>query len=303
MKIDVHMDRVGLVLDPLMRAYRARVFPYNHPRAQVTLHDDNLPKNLRRGGLEDACYRFFACGYMRGPAKSNTMVRALSRLYDDWPELFRMYRAATVDPGWLQVLLEDEYNLGFLAAPVARNWVENAQRMMARYGGDPRNIYHGVSTYEQALERIRNDKKGGGFLDFQEKMTSMLSYFLLEAKLIAPFPFPIMVDFHAVRLAVQFEFITFPEYAPGSTIALSDELLGTLRQMFFDYMAKRNEDPVQLSNAVWLLSSMLCSAAPGDVVLDVEGCFPHKLSKLYERTCGSCPVQRWCVNYVGQDNY
>lgn len=60
--------------------------------------------------------------------------------------------------------------------------------MMERYDGDPRNIFKDVQDYDEALDLIRNDGKGGGFKGFQHKMTSMIIYYLQDDKLIDELP-------------------------------------------------------------------------------------------------------------------
>jgi hypothetical protein len=186
--------------------------------------------------------------------------------------------------------------------------------MKTRYGGDPRNIFDGVTTYEDSLERIKNDKKGGGFIGFQEKMTSMILYYMMDEELIDQFNFPIPVDLHVMRVSIANEMITFPN-SPDGTNVFVPETLAALRKLYFDYAADRDGNALRLCDAVWLLSMSSCGKHPGNMTIEPLGrskrtgrttyLIPNEVKiedpvqrKAYEESCRKCPIQETCENNI-----
>ncbi|MCD8561592.1 hypothetical protein LRY29_00765 [Candidatus Saccharibacteria bacterium] len=308
----IDTDQVDAVLDTLMEAYSANAFPYHKESVRLPQDERHMPRTLEYGTKEHAMYLWNTCYYMRGGTKSTQAFRALSALFDERPDLFDCNNAQE----WGQDEIEAElksHGLGFQKT-VSKHWIENSERMRVLYDGDPRNIFRNLPDsgrkYDELVRRIKRDPRGGGFYGFREKMTSMITYYLMDAGLVETFNFPIPVDLHVARVSianglVHFPGIEYPQDVYGS------ELMGLLREAYFDYGERHSVSPLDLCNAVWLLSESLCGMAPGNRVIEPNGRENRegRLTKLipepvriddpalisrYEKSCRHCPVEATC---------
>lgn len=318
LEIVVHQDKVEEVLGKLLAAYEANQFPYNLDRTRTPQDERHMPEKLNFGGIEHANFLFNICYYMQGGIKSNEAVKRMSRVYKDRPDLFDCEIAALTAPEEIEAVLSRR-GLGFQHT-VATRWVENARRLRDRYGGDPRRIFDEVVDYNDALKLICNDHKGGGFVGFQEKMTSMIAYYLMDENLIDVFPFPVPVDLHVMRVSIANQLITFPE-VPYGTNLFRKETLKALRGIYLSYIIEHNVDPRVMSNAVWMLSESSCGRHPGNTTIEPLGrknrsgrstyLIPGVVDinnptqqAAYESSCRQCPIEKTCeYNIPGTHNY
>ena len=311
-RIIVHPKRVDEVLDTLMEAYENERYPYYLDRVRVPQDERHMPPSLERGTKEHAMFFWNVCYYMRGGTKSTFAVQQMAEVYEDRPDLFDCYEILATPQEDIEQTLKD-HKLGFQKT-VAKQWKENAWRMLENFDGDPRNIFADLSEYEkpydELVSRVKNDTKGGGFMGFREKMTSMIAYYLMDEELVQPFNFPIPVDLHVMRVSIETEMVTFPDLEFPANVH-SEALLETLRGVYFDYAERRGVNPLRLCNAVWLLSEALCGQAPGNQVSEPNGrdnregrlttLIPEEVNpndpaqqRRYERTCARCPVEKQC---------
>lgn len=309
LNVVVNPDRVHKVLSALMEAYEENEFPYNLDAVRLPHDPRHMPQNLPYGGSEHAMFLWNLCYYMRGGIKSVEAVKRLAKVYEAAPELFDSEFAAGLKPELVSGILKD-FGLGFQET-VSKQWVENSRKLLEDWGGDPRLIFEGVGTYDEALSRIRNDGRGGGFSGFQEKMTSMITYYLMDEDLIEPFIFPIPVDLHVMRVSIANRMVEFPG-VPDGTNLYTDELLATLRKLYYDYAVEHGVNPLRLCDAVWLLSESQCGKHPGNVTLEpmgrkhrkgrstvlvpqtVDPANPNQQAA-YESSCRQCPVESSCA--------
>lgn len=306
--ITINQDRVDQVLGRLMWQYKGEQFPYNLDSTRVPQDPRHMPEHFVRGDLDKAMFLWTVCYYMRGGTRSVEAVKRLTPLYNERYELFDCSVAANVDPEVIANELTKK-GLGF-QEKVSNAWVENAKRMQEQWGGDPRNIFDGVTTYDESLARVMNDKNGGGFIGFKEKMTSMIIYYLTDAELIEEFPFPVPVDIHVMRVSIANELITFADDAFGVNL-YTPQVTQVLRKVYLDYAVQNNVDSRELSNAVWLLSEALCGKHPGNQTLEPlgrkarEGRKTYLVPKpvdptdpaqqrAYEASCRHCPIESTC---------
>jgi len=300
------------VLDVLVDAYQRKLPPYD----TAVLPQEYRPERMREdGGLygtkEHAAFFFNACAYMRS-TNAGDAIKKLTRLFDERPEFFDMEKLASMEAGEVAGALRN-YGLGGIGTQNAIFWVENAQRMMERFDGDPRKIFEGCSSYEEAVERVRNekDKKNGkGFLGFQEKMASMLLYFFTDEGLMTPtgFAWPMPSDRHAVRIFSATRMVDVP--STGESFYY-DRLLQPIRDISQEYADARGVDPVEVTNAVWQLSSEFCSQAPGNqskmeqsgemkpVEVNPELAMQQRR---WSRSCGRCFLRPYCELWVALGN-
>ncbi len=326
----INKEHAYPILDELMRAYANNELPYNLDRVRLPHDPRHMPGSLERGTTEHAMFLFNVCYYMRGGIKSNDAVKRMAAVYDDYPDLFNCeyIRSLSMDEqmekllnGEIQAVLKG-HGLGFQGT-VAGQWIENAWRMHA-YGDDPRNIFNGVTTYEQSQELIQN-KKGKGFVGFQEKMTSMIIYYLMDEELIAPFNFPIPVDLHVMRVSIANEMVGFfdsrGDPAPFGTNLFTKETLSALRSLYLEYAQDRDVNALRLCDAVWMLSESSCGRHPGNTTIEPLGrhvrngrntyLIPKAVDvhspgqqKAYSESCAICPIQQTCeFNIPGTQYY
>ena len=314
----VHQDRVDETLDPMMEAYYARSFPYDLPAARVPHETSNMPVELPLGGVEHAMFHFVGCYYMRGGIDSYNAYTRLGKIYSKRPELWNcdyVVSRSLDDDSREQLEAEIAQTLKYAGlgfqATIARGWVENAHRLIQGYEGDPRKIFEGTSDYAEIVGRVKRKGKNG-FFGFREKMTSMLAYFLADDKLIPGFTYPIPIDFHVSRISVASGMVTFPDLDHEPDLDVwSDQLQAALRDIYTDYAVRKNHTPEDLCNAVWLLSGVLCSEAPGNAVTQVSPkderwgrstlLAPIKVNpgsnrdrEKYAKTCAKCPASLHC---------
>lgn len=315
--IELHKDQAEEVLGALLVAYQENQPPYDQDRVRLPHDPRHMPRTLERGTTDHAMFLFNVCYYMRGGIKSNDAVKRMSRVYDEWPELFDSETASRFDPALLAEILKS-HGLGFQET-VAGQWIENARRMVERFDGDPRNIFEDVSTYEQSQVLVQNDGKGNGFLGFQEKMTSMIIYYLMDEELIKPFNFPIPVDLHVMRVSIANELITFPN-APFGTNLYTKETIAALRTLYLEYAAEHDVNPLRLCDAVWMLSESSCGRHPGNTTLEplgrdqrngrstymvpgvVDTADPTQQAA-YESACRVCPIEESCMYNIPGTQY
>ncbi len=310
--IVVDHERTDFVLGALMNAQDNDRYPYSLDSVRVPQDERHMPPSLERGTTEHAMFFWNVCYYMRGGTKSTFAVQQMAKLYEDRPDLFNCYEILAVPQEEIAQELK-AHSLGFQNT-VSKAWKENAWRMLEQYNGDPRNIFTDLPDegrpYDALVKRVKNDSKGGGFMGFQEKMTSMIAYYLMDQNLVETFNFPIPIDLHVMRVSASTEMVTFPGVEFPADI-YSPALLQVLRDLYFDYAERNNINPLHLCNAVWLLSEALCGRAPGNRVSEPNGRENRegRLTKLvpevvnpndagqqrrYSQTCERCPIEASC---------
>ncbi|MDB5160078.1 MAG: hypothetical protein JWO99_341 [Candidatus Saccharibacteria bacterium] len=329
-QVTVDKEHAYPILDELLRAYANNEAPYNLDRVRLPHDPRHMPETLEYGSRDHAMFLFNVCYYMRGGIKSNDAVKRMSAVYDDHPALFdpEYVRGLSMSEDMEGILNQEiqgvlkAHGLGFQAT-VAGQWIENSWRMK-EYEDDPRNIFNGVTTYEQSQELIQN-KKNKGFIGFQEKMTSMIIYYLMDEDLIEPFNFPIPVDLHVMRVSIANEMVGFSDSEgnplPYGTNLFTKETLAALRGLYLDYAEERNVNPLRLCDAVWMLSESSCGRHPGNTTIEPLGrkirngrktyLIPKLVDvenpgqqKAYAESCAICPVQDTCeFNIPGTQYY
>lgn len=314
MHISIDQKRVDNVLGSLLETYRDQQYVYGMPSAQLPHEVAQLERRLELGSVDHAMFLFILCLYMKGGIKSNTAANQLGRLYSRRPRLFDAFEIVKVKPESITASLE-RVDLRYQKNMAPPHWIENANRLIEWYGGDPRKIFVGVDDYDEACRRIRNRSRRHhktkeftrrqGFMGFQYKMVSMLMYFYTTAGIIEPIPFPIPVDFHVMRVCVQTEMVQFRGNVVGKDI-YSEHLQVVLRSLFTDYSQRHGVSPIELCDALWLLSSVGCARNPGNKTLSRQyrarqtetPAYTPVWNKSeiarYERFCGSCPINSLC---------
>lgn len=303
----VYNEKATAIFDRLIKAYSSKEYPFNLPDATPPQIPGNLPHSLKTGTREHAMFLFKLCYWMRGGIQSHTATKQLSRLYDASPRIFLPEAWTDLNAPLLAAMFR-LFGLGFNADEISKAWISNLKKIAEEWGGDPRNLFQGIGTFEEACERIQHKRKNG-FLGFQEKMVSMIIYFYMDAAIVDPWNFPIPVDFHALRTLFAHEIIVADKSEFNGNGFYTKTVLAKARELFHDYCATHGVDPLVLCEAVWLYSGIMCNQHPGNQS-NVGGRHGRKTelhpvdrwsaaqSKTYERTCRICVINascKWCV--------
>jgi hypothetical protein len=316
----VDTKRRDLVLDAILDRYRRGAYPYNLKRTMLAVL--KMPERLERGGEDEARWWFFCCMLMRGGVDSDTALRALSIMYDRqmqrgglWP--FNPHKAALLTEDQLTGLIKDA---GTGLERYARDWINSARIMVERFDGSVLKMMDSFDAdYETAAMILRN-QGNSGFPGFQYKMVSMLLFFVTEAKLIAYFPYPPPIDFHLQRVAVATEIVSRDDgkWILANSQKEQDRLQEALRDTYLEYIAQTGIRSNELSDALWLLSRMLCRRAPGNrttqpktdkigrsrpVLIPGADFTTTRDLRKHDASCGRCPVQSQCKYNVSSGHY
>ncbi|MDB5264919.1 MAG: hypothetical protein JWN64_490 [Parcubacteria group bacterium] len=312
----VHIDwsQAEIVCGQLLAALRNKQYPYGEDWA---LPQTFIPKEIRQDPLLWARFLFYICHYMRGTIKSDHAVRQLVRVWEEHPEYFDPFSVVnSVSQQELQDVLGAK--IPYKKEEIAHFWYENSCRLVQFWQGDPRTIFDEVTSAADMYERITNkrirgkkpetaDHFGWGFLGFQEKMASMLAYYLMEANLVAEFTASPPVDFHLCRILVASRVLVDDEDRTGKL--RYEQVAPKGIEVLEGYCRKHNVSLVELGNALWMLSVVMCGRSPGNTSSAVQRDENNKKiypepnevnwnnsahQKAYLLTCAICPLELEC---------
>lgn len=289
MQVQVDRKAVFKLLDTILPLWQQRKFPYNQKDAVVP--QKLIPESIREDKLKLACFYFYACIYMRGGIVSAQAFRALLRMRRIYPDMFDPLLARWLTVEEVQQVLKKFIGWDSKAASI--NWVENSTRLVESWEGNPLNLVKGVRNYEEACRRIRNkrlikDRKeagegGAGFRGFQYKMVSMLIYFFdWEGLLPKRFLYPSPADFHNFRLGIASGGIVV-ELEPGERLRPDRHLSTLWRAVIMEYLVERGADPLEVADALWLYSLVLCGNSPATLTRNEELLDPKLINGRYVR--------------------
>ncbi|MEK7094403.1 MAG: hypothetical protein AAB903_03645 [Patescibacteria group bacterium] len=304
--IVVDKERTREVLGRLHQAYIQKLYPFNQPEAVPPQIKKNIPPVLVWGSREHALFLFALCYWMRGGIKSHTATHHLTKIYNAHPDIFLPEQVDRLSQEMLINIL-GKTGLNFNVRDTSNGWLKNARRLRDMWGSDPRTLFSGIDTYEAACDRIQNRSKTG-FHGFQEKMVSMITYFFMHAGMVDQWNFPIPVDFHVLRTVFSHQIIRATQTeGRGNNGFYTKRILAQTRQIFLDYCEEHGVSPIELCDAVWLYSGLMCNQYPGNQSRGGRERRGRKTEirpmprwskgqmKTYERTCAVCIVAKSCT--------
>jgi len=276
MRVTVDRSAVSYLLDTILPLWRAKEYPYN--RKDAIIPQTLIPSELRAAKQTLACFYFYVCIYMRGGIESKQAFNAFIAIWRAHPGLFDPQEAAEMEPEAIREILIS-FGLGWDSKNASLNWVENSKRLVRNWGGNPLSLLHNLRSYEEACRRILNKKghedagethgflddagkREEGFIGFQYKMVSMLIYFYdWERWLPVRFLYPSPADFHNFRLGIAVGAITIK--APNGKVPRAVEYVSRpWRAAIMRYLSERKADPVEVADALWLYSLVMCGNSP-----------------------------------------
>lgn len=297
---DTH--RAEEVFDRLIEMLREDKHPFDHSEPPQVV--GNMPINLdmKKERKMLALYLWASCYYMRGGIDSLVAFRRLTLIYERKKYLYDPeWFLANVDPaivdgtipygpeliaklmdGAVYKELSKElgaHGLGFSLKENTRFWILNAVKLAKFWGSDPLNLFAGVGVYDDLVANIANKKQflltnKQGFLGFQEKMVSMIAYFLASTNLVDLAKIPVPVDFHVLRMMISTEIIKPAWKVKMGEDIFSPALLAVARDVSFTYCVRRGIEMIELCDALWLYSRAMCSWHP-----DTRSRTPQKSKK------------------------
>jgi len=319
MTITIDHDRARRVFGRLLRALRTRSYPYNVAQLPQAL----IPEELLADRLRAAQFIFYVCHFMRGALDSTQAIKQLVTLWHASPWMFEPEKVVECELSLVREQLQSaiDYHLD----EIAGYWLENSRSLLKKWRGDPRRIFAKAKNYEETVRYIVNKSSKAavvgtdlfehewGFLGFQRKMASMLIYFLVDLKLILPVKgAPPAVDFHLLRVMLANGVLILPDHFYTNGVRY-DQVFPHGVKAIITFMEERRVSAVEIGDALWLLSTYLCAAAPGNWSRNRSKERPKRGEKkalpgvtdvvadnlrhveAYEKTCARCPVRQTCV--------
>jgi hypothetical protein len=320
MEILVDYERAKQVFGTLLDAEERKLPPYDKIAVQSA---SNLPKDLEWGGSEHALLIWQFCAYMRGKINSATAIQSMSRLWEKDrsifnPDRFGSAKDEKAEALYVQGLLEST-KLRFNAEEISRHWVFNSRKLHKYWKGTPTSFYEEAKTYDELCVILIGKKKNdsgspNGFLGFQHKMASMLTYFLVHAEIVPPFSHPVPVDFHILRVLVEHEILSVRDQTAGTALSVL-KLSTAARALTLRYLEETGADPLKLADALWYLSRSFCRSNPGNAsrvgrykarstpIESKKVQWTNGAGTVFKRTCGQCPVQGTCKWNIPSSSY
>ncbi len=309
----IDYGRAKQVFDTPLEWRKKGTPPYNKPAVQ---DPHNLPERLVWGSSEHAIFLFCVCYYMKGWINSETAIQRLGHLFESHPEFFEpdyfknlVGREKKVVRAKLKSALK-KHGLGFNVIETSLFWVNNLRKLARHWDGTSVTLFANVKDYDGLCKLIiRKTQKGNGgpagFFGFQEKMVSMLIYFLSHAGMVKPMIYPVPVDFHILRVLVENEILTMENVKSGSVFGLG-KLQRAAREVTLRYVIETGTEALDLADALWYLSRGFCRFNPGNH--STRGRYrgratPFALKKFewtkarersFHLTCGRCLLQTTC---------
>ncbi len=210
--------------------------------------------------------------------------------------------------------------IGYKIDEISRCWYDNFAALNKFWGDDLRNVFWGVTEFEEAYRRINYQKKENkqvGFRGMRRKIFSLLVIWMQEKKIIPVFPTPIPVDIHALRILWATEILTKvdrakpldptqkhpPQLAGKLSIQIGDVFVNQIAKWSQGFIVKYNFSHFDINPALWILSRKLCAehfqnssrqGATLYVESDELAKNPYLWPKSYKNPCGYCPIEQYC---------
>ncbi len=286
MKVRVNEERALAVFKALENQYvnkeKGGVF-----QTSTLPQDRFVPQVSER---EYSNWHFFLSLFERGGIVSGDTMKFLWQLHQDLPEL---YDPQAVAIKWTPAKIEDAFmavapkilknngtgeigagSLSYKLDEHTATWHRNATTLHKHWGGDVRNVFWGVTEFEEAFRRVDYRQNKAGFKGMRRKIFSLLTIWLQEKNLIPLFPGPIPVDFHAMRVLWETDILRLndlakpfepkegqhsPALAGKTTVRVSEKFMDTIAKWSQKFLAKHEMSHLVINPALWLLSRDFCA--------------------------------------------
>lgn len=280
---------------------------------------------------EHANWLFYAALPMRGGLISESPFKWLFKIREIFPGLFE---PETVVEKWTPERIKIAFAeaskeilngngtgepegagvLSYKGEEHCKAWYENSLVLVRYWGGDLRNVFWGVTEFEEAFRRVDHKKNLAGFKGMRRKIFSLLTIWLQNRDLIPVFPTPIPVDFHALRVlwATGILEVESGEFHPNGNhpAQIRGKQAVRIYEGFVDAVAKWSQTFItkngfshrNINPALWFLSRMLCaghfqnsSRKRGELIEAEELTELMRWPRTYQDPCAHCPIEKFCA--------
>lgn len=201
--------------------------------------------------------------------------------------------------------------LSYKADEHSNAWHKNSIALAKYWGGDLRNVFWGVTDFEEAFRRVDYHKNKSGFKGMRRKIFSLLVIWLQDRNLIPVFPAAIPIDFHALRILWATEILEIktdfsvngrhPAQLKGKKIVrISERFIDIVAKWSQKFIAENGFSHLNVNPAVWVLSRTLCAghfqnSSRRGFFVETDILTKRKLwPKTYKDPCVHCPIETYC---------
>jgi hypothetical protein len=260
---------------------------------------------------------FFLALPMRGGIKSDYATKLWLQIISKYPSLIHIETVVRDWPPKRIIKTLQEFNANYQDKQHAENWYNNAKNLLERWEGDIRNVFEGISNFEEVFARV--DYKSNpktGFRGMRRKIFNLCKIWLEEQNLIKISPGPIPVDFHALRILWSTEIINLDNWAVPfkprkekqkpleGKIALRiwESVIDQIMIWSEKFLQKYGFSHLVINPAIWTLGEALCgrnfqNSFRTKTMTYVETDELQKNPNLWahkKNYCGFCVIERWC---------
>ncbi len=269
----VRTDKEALfwLIDELLVRWRAtpKAYPFNRPDSIIP--QTIVPDELRKNKETLAVWYIAVCNQMKGRVSSDEAFRGNIRIWRKYPWFFNP-REVLQNHGPQELEAVYKEFLPIDRKTNVRGLLWNYRLLDVHYDGKALGLLKKLTSYEQAERRLRNKRTqreriaagvgGEGMFGFQHKMVSMLVYFYdWEGWFKKRFIYPSPADIHNFRIGLSSKALIV-ENAPDEMVRDYEGISAPWRAAVVEYMVERKEDPVDVSDVLWLYSNLMCGNSP-----------------------------------------
>ena len=322
MRVTISEEAVFAFVDELLARWNAKPKKYPFNRSDAIIPQNVIPAELRANKQVLATFYLWICTHMRGGLESLQAFNAYINIWRAMPLFFEPRWVEWHSPQEITVIYE-RFGLGWDKKNAGKILVENSKRLIRNWGGNPLNLLRGLDSYDEALRRIKNKRnkreleaageQGAGFMGQQHKMVSLTVYFFdWEGWLRPRFPYPSPADIHNFRGGLNSGGIVVSELK-NNAIRNVEKISAPWRAVIMKYIKVRRADPVEVADALWLFSLVMCGNSPLTITEQSNGAqemffdeadVPRESGvkkflqpgyrKALEETCLVCPILERC---------
>ncbi|MBI2055150.1 MAG: hypothetical protein HYT39_03585 [Candidatus Sungbacteria bacterium] len=285
------LERAEFVFQKLARAWRERESG-GYFGGLVAPQQRYMPEVIKKNPDRVAQFLTFSAILMRGSVDSDHMFAFVEKFYRLYPHFFDPRVLARTKPDVLESVLRETARLsyprasyerlkgigplGYKADEFIQHLIAMARGICDQWEGDARNIFYGVSNFDEAVKRVK-------FQGIGEKILALWMLWFWEFGLIPKdVSLPGVADFHflrillanriwqpelkplreVVRAAGQKRFLPHLLETPG--VRVLDSTRNRLMRWTDEFLRDLGLDSYDVSHGTWYLSREFCSLYPGN---------------------------------------
>lgn len=279
-KVIIDIDRLGVVLQKLTKAYLEKKYLY----AEFHAHNGSapqhwgIPRGVVIGSLEHRLFLFFTT-LLTTRSESDAGFRQMVRLYEEHTTLFSPERALAIEVSKVEMLLKE---VGYIHPNQgASRWLACAEGLARRFNGDPLNLFLWKKSIDEVYQSIQGEGGKKLLSGYGPKLLSLLALFYEELELIPCLEGVFPVDVHVQRIN-----ITLGVVKGSGIVDAARTLAEGLRVALWKACHEGNMNPFDSAHAYWFLGSRACTQC-------------HRVSSIRQ----ICPIADECEGSISTALY